>query len=91
VPEPCNELLQPFELFGGETLDRKAARKAFEDGAYLVDLLDLNRAQLGDDRALMRNEGDEPLGVELPQSLAHRHAADFEFGCERLLVDLLAG
>ena len=60
---------------------------ALERGADLVDLLDLGRAERGHDRAAVRDDGDESLGAQLAERLAHRHPADRELGGERVLVD----
>ena len=66
-------------------LDRVAQRIALQQHAQVEDLVDLGGAQAGDERAAVRLDHHQTLGLQLAERLAHRDAADAELGRQLLL------
>jgi hypothetical protein len=62
----------------------------FEHRAHLQELDDFVHAQPGDDGLVVRDDADEPFGLELSQRFADGHSRDVEVVCELDLVQLLA-
>ena len=84
------------QRLGREVLHRAAQRRRLQDRADLVDLADLARGERGDRGAPIGLVGHQPLGLELPQRLAHGDVADLELGRDlvlgqRLIAPQLAG
>jgi hypothetical protein len=66
----------------------KPGHQPFEDFTDIQQLDHLLRTELGHRDAHERRPGDQPLHLQLPDCLADRRAAHFEFGGEILFREL---
>ena len=64
--------------------------KSLKHGAHLEQLKDFLRRSAGDDRAAVRADRNVAFGIELPDRLAHGHAADAKSLGQRLRLQAAA-
>ncbi len=69
-------LAHPRDLVVGGMTRHQRGGLLLQDRAHLVDLARLLPGDLGDGRPLVGRDGDELLGLQRAQRLAHRRAAD---------------
>ncbi|QKG23618.1 ankyrin [Actinomadura verrucosospora] len=73
---------QPRQTGAGVALRGQLERQHLQRGPHLVEVGDVARRELADDRPRARAQRDEPFGDEHLQRVAHRHPAHPELGRE---------
>ena len=86
-----DEPIEHGQLGVVDGLGRDAGGHALERGPDLVDLQDVVDPQLGDEASALGDDGDQPLGGQQPERLAHRRPAQAEPGGHVGLGDPLQG
>ena len=74
----------------GEVRDGSAQDFRLKDGSHFKQLFDFIAGKKGHNRAAMRNDRDDALGLELAQRFPDRNATDLEFLCDGVLAKLFA-